>query len=234
MAITDWKTVGETKKINQSEKHSFEGGHSLYVEGNRSLSTFSAVVLTQSIEESPREGQIVTRVLNRGGPKNLNTFGAVFRYQNKNNFYAIDSRAFADNTAGRADNDDDDRSSDIGLFKRSSNDSGTTVNEENVDKINMEQTFTQEGGPEWGQFRCSMFLFDGELHFRPEYRPTSDAEWARYNEQKDLVDTDPDLSQGGGIGLTFSNLSGATSKKEGRRDTRGPINFDSTTILYSE
>jgi hypothetical protein len=238
MAFTDWEIIGETKKINQSEKHSFEGGHSLYIKNTRDLSTFSAVVLSKSIDESPREGQVVTRVLNRGGPDKMNTFGAVFRYQNENNFYAIDSRAFMDDTFGSTDDGDDDGYTNIGLFKRTSSDDGTTVTEETVDTVNMEQSFEQNGGPQWGQFRCSMFRSDGELHFRPEYRPSEDSGWVRYNEQTDLVDTEPDLSQGGGIGLTFSSLSGALSERGeyggDSTDTRGPINFDSTKILYSK
>lgn len=205
MGFQDWKWIGETEYFQQSENKSYNGEYSLRIGGGRDEHTENMAVLKQSIDDAPTEPQLETRF----NPTPYTSFGMVFRWQDDDNFYAVDSVAFTDqNTNG----------DDMGLYKRTDG-SGT-----NVRRINLQNTPPSDR--EWNQFRCKVTMSEGDLHVRPEFRDSAD-NWIRYNEDQDLIDPEPSLEGGGGAGMVFYNASNVD-------DYSNTIYLDQTRIYYDQ
>ncbi|WP_247729403.1 hypothetical protein [Halovivax limisalsi] len=205
MGFSDWKWVGQSEHFHQSETRAFEGDRSLFVDGQRNHSAKNMAILKQSIDDSPAEAQLETHAY----CGNYGSFGMAFRWQDEHNFYAVDSMRFLDNSTA-------DR---IGLYKETNGD-GTTVK-----KIQMRNTPNQNG--EWFQFRCTVFESEGDVHVRPEFRESMEHEWTRYNENEDLIDSNPGLADGGGVGMVFYNPSSVDGHSRNHW-------FDRTRIYYDK
>ncbi|MDS0259042.1 hypothetical protein NDI56_06515 [Haloarcula sp. S1CR25-12] len=205
MGFQDWKWIGETEYFQQSEEKAYQGDLSLRIDRQRDYRTENMAVLKQSIDDEPSEARLETHFYSDGG---VNSFGMVFRWQNEDNFYAVDGRTLT--SGGRTQN--------IGLYKK------INGQDNNITRIGGQNTHPDDDT--WTQFRCTAFITEGDLHVRPEFRSPS-GEWARYNDDKDLIDPDPELEDGGGVGMVFYNPSSAA---------RGTDSFylDQTRIYYDQ
>lgn len=205
MGFRDWNWIGQTQYFQQSSQRSDGNEHSLLIEGKRSESEKNMAVLEQSVEDSPTEAQLVTSFYGLY-EDHLSSFGMVLRWQDESNFYAIHGSKLLSERGG-----------DIDLYKEKD---GTG---ETIRSVNQRNSVPNQD--EWYQFRCTAFLSDRGLHFRPEFRQSEVEEWTRYNPNSDLIDPNPDLQSGGGVGMVFYNPPGSDGNSQ---DTY----LDNTKVYY--
>ena len=180
MALDDWNQKKGSTEMGLSSQRVYEGSKSFKFHDGGSE---KIIILQQSESDTPTEAQIAT-MINFNTTYNWNNdFGAVFRYQDLENYYAL-----------VLDMDD----AVLQLMKMKSN-SHTQISSSNF------YSSINEGKFQKHRFTCWK-TDDGVLHFRWE----ADTGNGLKQNADDLQDPNNDLTSGGGVGMVHGYNGSST------------------------